>query len=169
MRNLYIDFDGVIVNTIEVSYAMAEKQGLEKTYENYLQFFQSLNWEEVFKKTEPINDAFGAIKRIKKSGKYNVAILTHVTSLHEIEAKVKYIRKYLKNITIISVPKSISKTEMLDAKDAILIDDYVANLDQWTKAGGKAIKFDLDKNGKGYPVIDRLDMIIEKNVFDTTY
>ena len=58
---------------------------------------------------------------------------------------------------------------MLDAKDAILIDDYVANLDQWSKAGGKAIKFDLDKNGKGYPVIDRLDMIIEKNVFDTTY
>ncbi len=163
MKNLYIDFDGVIVNTIEISYAMAERQGLEKNYENYLQFFQTLNWEEVFEKAKPINDAFNAIKRIKDTGKYNVAILTHVTSLHEIEAKVKYIRKYLKNITIISVPKSLSKTEMLDARDAILVDDYVANLDEWTKSGGRSIKFDLDMDGKGYPVIDRLDLILENN------
>lgn len=160
MKNLYIDFDGVIVNTIEISYAMAEKQGLEKTYENYLQFFQTLNWDEVLKKVSPINDSFNAIKRIKDTGKYNIAILTHVTSLHEIEAKVRYIRKYLKNITIISVPKSISKTMMLDAKEAILIDDYALNLEQWADAGGISIKFDLDMDGKGFPVINKLDDIL---------
>ena len=37
--NLYIDFDGVIYNTIDVSYKIAEDEGINKDYESYYQFF----------------------------------------------------------------------------------------------------------------------------------
>ena len=160
MKNLYIDFDGVIVNTIDITYKMANSLGIKKDYTNYLQFFQNLNWEEVLEQAKPINDSFNEIKKIINSHKFNVFILTHVTSIHEAEAKIKLINKYLENITIITVPKSISKTKVLNTKGAILIDDFPPNLDDWEKSGGIGIRFDLDLDGKGHQVIDRLSQII---------
>ena len=50
---------------------------------------------------------------------------------------------------------------MIKAKGASLVDDYVENLDEWKEAGGYGIRFDLDLDGKGYPVIDRLDVLID--------
>ncbi|MBQ9011466.1 MAG: hypothetical protein IJ093_02335 [Bacilli bacterium] len=161
MTNLYIDFDGVIVNTIEISYKIAEEKGIERNYENYLQFFQNLNWAEVLEKCEPINDSFNCIGKIIDSKKFNVAILTHVTSIHEAEEKVKLIRKYFDDITIIPVPKSISKTQMIKTEGSVLVDDFVDNLVQWKEKGGIGIRFDLDMDGKGFPVIDRLDTLID--------
>jgi uncharacterized protein (DUF1499 family) len=161
MKNLYVDFDGVICNTIEITYKMAKERGIKKNYENYLQFYQDLDWNEVLEKAEPINNSWNAIQKIINSEKFNVAILTHITSISEAEAKVKLIRNYLPNITIIPVPKSISKTKMIDAKNAILVDDYVYNLEEWKEASGIGVRFDLDMDGKGFPVIDHLDDLIE--------
>ena len=48
--NLYIDFDGVIYNTIDVSYKIAEDEGINKDYESYYQFFKSLDWCDVLEK-----------------------------------------------------------------------------------------------------------------------
>ena len=59
------------------------------------------------------------------------------------------------------MPKAISKTSMLKAEGAVLVDDFVHNLDEWHAAGGYSIRFDLDMDGKGYPVIDRLDVLID--------
>ncbi len=160
MINLYIDFDGVIVNTIDITYKMASIQGIKKDYTNYLQFFQNLNWEEILEKATPINDSFNEIRKIIASNKFNVAILTHVTSIHEAEAKIKLINKYLENMTIITVPKSVSKTKVINTKGSILIDDFPHNLDDWSNSGGYGVRFDLDLDGKGYPVIDRLSQII---------
>lgn len=157
MKNLYIDFDGVIVDSIEVTYQMMNKMNIDyKNSKECLRFYQNLDWEAVLKKCKPINNSIECIKELEKSNKYNVSILTHVNSISEIEEKVKFIRKYLSNITIIPVPKSISKAKMLKAKDAILVDDYVKNLEEWKEENGVGIKFDLDMNGKGFRVIDNL-------------
>jgi len=161
MTNLYIDFDGVIVNSIDVTYKMADEEGFIKTYENYLQFYRNLDWNDVLNKCNPINNSWECIGKIIDSHKFNVAILTHVNSIGEIEEKVKLIRKYFRDITIIPVPKSISKTNMLKAEGSVLVDDYVNNLDEWREAGGYGIRFDLDMDGKGYPVIDRLDVLLD--------
>lgn len=32
MKNLYVDFDGVICNTIEITYKMAKELGIKKNY-----------------------------------------------------------------------------------------------------------------------------------------
>jgi len=149
MTNLYIDFDGVIVNSIDITYKMADEEGFEKNYENYLNFYQNLDWNDVLSKCDPINNSWECIGKIIDSHKFNVAILTHVNSIGEIEEKVKLIRKYFRDITIIPVPKSISKTNMLKAEGSVLVDDYVNNLDEWEAAGGYGIRFDLDMDGKG--------------------
>ncbi len=159
MINLYIDFDGVIVDSISVTYKMANDRRVEKNKESYSKFYQHLDWCEVLKYCKPINNSWECLKKVVDSGKFNVAILTHVNSIAEIEGKVEMIREHFKDITVIPVPKSISKADMIKAEGSFLVDDFVGNLDEWKAAGGYGIRFDLDMDGKGYPVIDRLDVL----------
>lgn len=162
MKNLYIDFDGVICNTIEITYKMLDEANINKSDgQKVTNFYESLDWEHVLEKCEIINDAMENIKKIMSSGKFNVAILTHVNSMNEIIQKVKFIRKYLRDVTIIPVPKEISKTRMINARFSILVDDYPVNLDEWKEAGGIGVRFDLDMDGKGFLVIDHLDELLK--------
>ena len=162
MKNLYIDFDGVICNTIEITYKMIEDKGIDlKDSEKVKDFYKNLDWDYVLDNCEIINDGMKNIQKIYNSGKFNVAILTHVNSMHEITSKVNFIRKHLRDVTIIPVPKSISKTRMINARFSILVDDYQGNLSEWVEAGGIGVRFDLDLEGKGFLVIDRLDDLLE--------
>ena len=162
MLNLYIDFDGVIMNTIEVTYEIMNNQKIDlKDIDKVEEFYKNSDWNTILKQSVPINNSWECLEKILESKKFNVSILTHVNSLKEIEEKVKIIRKHFRDITIIPVPKSISKTKMLKAEGAVLVDDYVNNLIEWEEAGGYGIKFDLDMDGKGFPVIDRLDVLVD--------
>ena len=42
-----------------------------------------------------------------------------------------------------------------------MIDDFPENLRRWDKDGGFSVRFDFDMDGKGFPVIDKLDEVIE--------
>lgn len=164
--NLYIDFDGVIMNTIDVTYEDLKNTGLNiknpENAEKVRDFYAAIDWKNLLNnRAQIINDAMNCIKKIIASNKFNVSILTHINSLNEAIEKVKYIRKYLKDITIIPVPKEISKTSMVHTEGAILIDDYVGNLEEWREHKGIGVKFSTKLNGKGFPVIDRLDQIID--------
>ena len=151
MKNLYIDFDGVICNTIEITYKMLDEANIDKRdNEKVMEFYKNLDWEHVLENCEIINDAMENIKKIMSSGKFNVAVLTHVNSMNEIIQKVKFVRKYLRDVTIIPVPKEISKTRMINARFSILVDDYPVNLNEWKEAGGIGVRFDLDMDGKGF-------------------
>lgn len=162
MLNLYIDFDGVILDTINTTYDMIEKLEIDcQDNENVRKFYAELDWKKILDKTPVINDGINCIYKIIESNKFNVSILTHINSLNEAVQKVKYIRNYFKDITVIPVPKAISKTEMVQTKGAILIDDYCENLKEWEKEGGIGVRFSTKLNGKGFRVIDKLDQIID--------
>ena len=162
MKNLYIDFDGVICNTIEITYKMLDEAKIDLSdRQKVTEFYEYLDWEHVLENCEIINNAMENIKKIMSSGKFNVAILTHVNSMNEVIQKVKFIRKYLRDVTIIPVPKEISKTRMINARFSILVDDYPVNLDEWKEAGGIGVRFDLDMDGKGFLVINHLDELLE--------
>lgn len=163
MKNIYIDFDGVIMDTNRVTYDMLDRLEVDKTdSEKMSEFYSNLNWKKVLTLTPIINDAFGCMKKLYSSGRFDLAILTHVNSLDEAIAKINFIRKYMKDVTIIPVPRELSKTKMCSTKDSILIDDYSGNLMEWEKAGGKGIQFSTNlKKDKGFPVIDRLDSILD--------
>jgi len=161
MKNLYIDFDGVILDTINITYKMLEEHNIERSTKEAEEFYARLDWKKLLKETPIINDAFDCISKLIESGLFDISILTHVNSLNEAVEKVNYIRKFLKDITVIPVPKAISKTKMVHTEGAILIDDYANNLREWESEGGIGIRFSINLNGKGFKVIDRLDQILD--------
>ena len=162
MKDLYIDFDGVILNTIEEGYNNMRKLGLDpKNSSDCGKYFGTLDWDNFISHTSQINNSIDNIQRIIDSNRFNVFILTHINSLDEAVAKVNYVRKYLKDITIIPVPRKISKTQMVHSENAILIDDYAGNLREWESAKGIGVRFSLKNNGKGFYAIDHLDEILD--------
>lgn len=161
MKNLYIDFDGVISDTIEITYEMMDEQKINrKNFDNVMLFYQNLDWEELLNRTPLINNSMQAIEKIVAENIFDVSILTHVVSQKESIAKIKFIRKILKDITIIVVPKEVAKTDMVCAKESILIDDFTGNLDDWEEHGGIGIKFSKTKKNSKYPVISNLEEVL---------
>lgn len=157
---LYIDFDGVILDTIKIMYKEIESFNRELSQKEIDDFFKNYNWNGIINDKLIINDSINCIQKIIDSHKFNVSILTHVYSIEEAMEKIKYIRKYFKDITIIPCPKKISKTKMVHTNEAILVDDYSGNLKEWSEEGGIPIKFS-EKNNKKYTTINKLDMLID--------
>ncbi len=162
MKNLYIDFDGVIMNTIEIAYQdMIDKNINQDNQKEVRDYYKNLDWKELLRNSKVINDGINCMNKIIESERFEVSILTHINSLHEAVEKIKFIRKYFKGITIIPVPRELSKTEMVHVEDSILIDDYAGNLKEWQEKGGIAIRFSEKLHGKGFIVIDKLDKILD--------
>jgi hypothetical protein len=167
MKSLYIDFDGVILDTINTSYKMLEEAKIDpKDSKKTTAFYKKMDWKHILEITPVINDGISCIERIIESNLFDVSILTHVNSLEEAIEKVKYIRKYFKDITIIPVPKEISKTKMVHTKGSILVDDYSGNLTEWASEGGIPIRFSPTLDSKGFTVINKLDQIIDMEFAD---
>ncbi len=141
--NLYIDFDGVIVDTISTTYKMLEELGIDTSFENPLakEFYSNLDWVKLLDTTPQINNPFKNIKEIRKEGLYNPLFLPKINSIDEMDAKVEYIRKYDKDIPIIFVPKNSNKSTMVNTHNSILVDDSDWNLYNWKESGGIPVKF----------------------------
>ena len=90
MRELYIDFDGVLMDTITTSYRLLDEQQVDlDNYDEVLKFYQTLNWEQVIEITPILYDSMDRLKRMKESNRFNISVLTHVNSVPEIVEKVK--------------------------------------------------------------------------------
>ena len=163
MKNLYIDFDGVILDTITPVYSLAKKLNLDvktQTKEVGL-LYSKIDWETLIDESPALSDSINNIKKLKDSKKFNISILTHVNSLKEAAAKIRFINNLFDDLTIIPVPKSCSKTMMTQTKGAILVDDFSGNLKEWKESGGIAVKFVREiENGK-YPEITSLEELID--------
>lgn len=162
MKQLYIDFDGVILDTMTKSYEELKKENIDrKDQDKVMEFFRNLDWKKLIEKTEEINDSINEIKKICDSKKFNVYILTHVNSTNEMIEKIKYLHKKLPLVTVVSVPKEIPKTEVVNPSAAILIDDYSGNIKEWQKKLGIGIKFVKELEGSDYPEITHLSEVID--------
>ena len=162
MKQLYIDFDGVILDTMTKSYKVLEEKNIDiKDKEKVIEFFKDLDWEKLIEETDVINDSINEIKKICASKKFNVYILTHINSTNEMIAKINYLHKNLPLVTIVSVPKQIPKTEVVNPSAAILIDDYSGNIKEWQKKLGIGIKFVKEKENGDYPEITHLSEVID--------
>ena len=144
---IYIDFDGVILDTAPVLF----KEWLEKYelinvhFEERLEYMNNKSWSEVLKNSKVINNS---IDNLKKLDLKNSAILTKVHSLiNELDAKTRFLRDKGANQEVIAVPYSLKKIDVVPVKGNILIDDLVSNLDEWSSAGGIPIFFDKNNNG----------------------
>lgn len=158
--DLYIDFDGVILNTIDVTYSMYDR--VKDEYSDMKDFYKSLDWKMIFELCLPINDSINNINRLVDSNLYNVYILSHVVTDSEEQEKRKFISRNFDDVKLIAVPRDVDKCDVVDCFNAVLVDDYMGNLVKWESRGGIAIKFS-DK-GKKYNImsISNLGMLIDK-------
>ena len=67
MINLYIDFDGVIKDTISVSYKMMADTGINmKNKAEIIKFYQDIDWVDLLDKSDELNKAFQWIDKIRR-------------------------------------------------------------------------------------------------------
>ena len=163
MRRLYIDFDGVVMDTIPLLYNELAKNNVSLGDEEQVRkVFHSFDFSTIIKDKNILNDSIECIKKLIESKKFEISFLTHINSLNEGVVKVQYLRRHFKNnITIILVPKELSKPKMVHSKGAILVDDFSGNLKEWEETGGIAIRFSKELESHGYRVINRLDMLLD--------
>lgn len=162
-RRLYIDFDGVVMDTIPLLYNELEKHGVSLDNEEKIaETFRNFDFNEIIKDSNILNDSIECINKLLESNRFEISFLSHVNSLEEGIVKIKYLRKHFKdNITIIIVPKSISKPKMVHSEGAILVDDFSGNLKEWSESGGISVRFSKELESKGYPVVNRLDTLLK--------
>ena len=163
MKNLYIDFDGVILDTITPVYNLAKKLNLDvktQTKEVGL-LFSKIDWETLIEESEELSNSINSIKELKESGKFNISILTHINSLKEAKAKIEFINNLFDDLTIIPVPKSCPKTMMTQTKNAILVDDYSENLRLWEAKGGIGVKYTKEKEECEFKNITSFKQLME--------
>lgn len=158
---LYVDFDGVVLNTIDITYKILNDLKLNDT-EEIEKFYKNLNWEELLDKCVPINDSINNLKKIIKSNLYDVSILSHVTCENEELAKKRYLDKHIPDLEVVTVDIKLNKCDVVDCKNAILVDDYMGNLNLWHAKGGIAVKFSDKGKNYEYITISSLDMLIDK-------
>ena len=153
---LYLDCDGVILDTINFTYKMIKERGISE--DKIDDFFKNLSWENLIEEAGEINNSIEKIKELSKY--FDVEILTHVNSEEEIREKFKYFTKVLPDIKLNVVPKIIKKGDIVNPKGAILVDDFMPNLEYWYEMGGIPIKFsDTNKECKFTKINDLLELL----------
>ena len=63
-------------------------------------------------------------------------------SQNEKREKAKFINDYIGNIDILFVPHNIKKSEYVNPKGNLLIDDYNVNIESWKSNGGIGYLFE---------------------------
>ena len=163
MRRLYIDFDGVVMDTIPLLYKELEKNNVSFDNEEKIRkVFGSFDFRTIIKDKNILNDSIECIHKLIESKKFEISFLSHINSLDEGIVKIKYLRRHFKdNITIIVVPRGVDKPKMVHSEGAILVDDFSGNLKQWKDSGGIAVRFSKELESKGYRVINKLDSLLD--------
>ena len=156
-NKIFIDFDGVIFDT--------EKRVLERKKQkpniSWDEFFEKLNWFQLLEESKIINNALDYILEGQTKSK-QIAILTKIHTLVEMEAKVKSLRSRKIEVPILFVPPHIKKSQIyLPNNREILIDDSIKNLIDWEQNGGKSIYFNENLNSsEQFETIKSLSKII---------
>ena len=140
MNKIYVDFDGVILDTWEVIFSKYKEQfKTTEIDENKIKkLMLDIGWNFILDNSEEINNSLKNIKEINKN--YQVCILTKVNSVEEQNSKKKFLQT--KGITkMCFVPYNSSKTQYANPHENILIDDDLKNLEEWEQKGGISIFF----------------------------
>lgn len=159
MKKVYLDCDGVILDTISKSYQMIKAMSLT-TEDEIRGFYRSISWEQLIIESGEIDNATSKIKEL--SNYFDISILTHVNSENEERVKLKYFSEKLPGIAVIPVPRRIEKADFIEPNGAILVDDFLPNLEYWEKKGGIPVKF--SNSEKECPYVKITDLLQLKDI-----
>lgn len=138
-NKILIDFDGVILDTEERVVNMKKKN----PNISWNEFFDQLDWFKLLQESNIINNSINYILDAQNNN--NIAILTKIHTLIEMQAKTETIRSYGISVPILFVPPHIKKSSIyLPNMGDILVDDSLKNLRDWEEHGGRGIYFNDD-------------------------
>ena len=158
---IYIDFDGVILDTDKTIDEECNKLNINKK-----EYINNCDWKALLNNSFVINDS---LKYLKESN-LDISLLSKISTLNEGISKVNFLRKHNISMNIHLVPNVLFKNDIVNALGNILIDDKIYNLDKWTEAGGIGIFFNKDnknidiygKINTQYKTINSLDLIMKE-------
>ena len=163
MQKLYLDCDGVILDTINKSYQMLKEEGIT-TEEEVRKFYSNIDWEKLIEESGEIKNSITKI--IELENNFDIEILTHVNSENESRVKIEYFKRMLPGINVITVPKNMKKADIVNPQGSILVDDYSPNLEYWKEKGGIPVKFSDSGKNYEYTVITDLLELLNLNIKD---
>ena len=134
---IYIDFDGVILDTDTTIDNIIKDTNVDKK-----EYIRTCNWDNLLNNTDVISNS---IKYLRES-KLDINLLSKISSMNEGIAKVRYLRDNEVFTNIHLVPTQVSKSDMVRPEGNILIDDKVYNLDEWSSKGGISVFFNKNNN-----------------------
>ncbi len=154
---IFIDFDGVLYDT---ETRIQIKKNASNT--NWADFLEKLDWFELLEEAKEINNAIDYLLEAQSKREKEIAILTKVHTLLEMEAKVKKLRENSVELPILFVPPHIKKSQIyVPNNNTILIDDSLKNLIDWEQSGGKGIYFNENcEESLGFETINTLKRIL---------
>ena len=143
---IYIDFDGVILDTNELLFEEWRKNPDRHLLSEFdkIKYIQKSNWNYIINNSDIINDSIYYLQQMDPN---QSSILTKIHSLdNEGIAKIRWLRDKGIKQSIILVPYAVKKTDVVDASGNILVDDSLKNLDEWKKDNGIPIFFDINND-----------------------
>lgn len=152
----YFDCDGVLLNTEELLYRQYAIERKTNPNLSIGDFVQNVDWDMILSKTKPINNS---LKILKSYPTEDVSILTKIHSLKEGDSKIRFFRNHQIENNIILVPKFLKKSEVVEAKGNILVDDNVTNLQDWKNNDGIPIYF--GEGQQHFPNIKSIDDVLD--------
>lgn len=167
MRDLYIDCDGVIFDTIRYGFIEMKELGVNtKNDDDITEYFRNCDWNKLIDLGGIINEATEKIKILDESNEFNtVQVATHRCSYLEGVIKTDKFKELIPNVKIITIPKKISKHHALNARGNILIDDAKSKILDWINDGGIGILFSEQVDHLIYPN-DQNNYFITNNLLD---
>lgn len=160
----YIDCNGVIIDTetgLFNEYYKLKKHNPSLNKQTYL---EQLDWDEWIRKAPIVNNA---VELLKSHDPTDTIILTKVSSLHEGVVKIDHFRNLGIKNSIILVPYSLQKSQIVNANGNILIDNSPKNLDYWYEAGGIPI-FYSNKEDDFFPTSNTLESVLSGEILEHT-
>ena len=153
MKDLYIDCDGVIFNTINIAFLEMKKIGVDLTNDDAItNYFRNCNWSKLIDEGGTINDSIEKIKIMIEEGCFDyIAVATHRCSYNEGLVKTNKFKELIPSLKIITIPKRIGKHHAIPVQNNILIDDALDKIINWVNHGGIGIYFRTDVNKLIYP------------------
>lgn len=162
---IYIDFDGVIVDT---------ETHLFDDYERQLKLGLVTDDQDFVRKLD-YKTYVNACPLIEGSIDYLIShpeacVLTKVCSEKEYLAKRELLLNNGVTNKVISVPIDMHKSDIVDPHGNILVDDTVHNLDSWVLNGGEGYYFNFNGNlvdpwgneNKNYELVTNLQQLNSK-------
>ena len=154
-QTFYIDFDGVILDTMPIYRYVRAKYNL--TCDDG-RLFRYMNVSDVINKKRAINNSLEILKKVQN--KIDIRILSKVNNDYEARIKREFLESCGITIPFIGVPQYENKSNYADKiENSVLVDDLKDNIDEWQKAGGTGLYFTNKKYKEYETVFSLLDLL----------